>query len=408
MVHAARGRAERHHQETLLTVTPTLVLYRDLARSTPVWTGLAGDRTRWRIPEEDQMLAQGVTPYWRLYDLLAALGGSGRSAPQRGGLIARTLAASAVFGLVPTLLFVLWLGLEGAPGLAITQINWRMWLVVPFLPLSPALVLAWESTFLRLLTRAMAGDVEENWPLASLQEAIRRVDRLYWPVASSFTLACVGGFLWADRVQLNYTAGGAWLVVAPLIVGFLGLHVGTAVWAAAKTLIVVRVALRPVLAWNPYLARPAKAVEELSKLAYRTGVLFSLGAVFVPGLLSLLDGLSGLSRVLVYFLILLLVLGGFGIFALSTRWLNDQASRQREAALTRFAPFLAETEAWVLSRRPMDAEQSRELAARATTISALTGFIASAPAISTGALRVQRMVGTLLVPISLSVLQSLM
>jgi hypothetical protein len=89
--------------------------------------------------------------------------------------------------------------------------------------------------------------------------------------------------------------------------------------------------------------------------------------------------------------------------------LTDQGTRQREAALARFAPVLAETEEWVLSRRPAGAEHSQELAARTTTIAALTGLIRSAPISGAGVLGLlRRVTGALLVQAALVVLQSLL
>jgi hypothetical protein len=367
-----------------------------------------GDRTAVRCGEprcRTVLVVRGVTPYWWLYDVLALLWRLVGAAP-RAGLIGRVAAAFVLFGIVPTVLFVLWLGQEGAPGLALDKIRWSTWLVVPWLPLSPILILVWEADCRALLAR-VADDPGTDWPADRIQRAARRVDRLYWPVVLAAILTCVGGYLWADEVRLDYTARGAWAAVAPLIVGFLSLSVGTGIWAAFKTLVVVRVALRPTLAWDPYLARPAGSVDALSSFAYRTGVLFSLGSVFVPGLLSLLPALSGPPRLLVYLLIGVLGLGGFAVFALSTRWLNDQALRQREAALAKFAPILRESEASVLPGSPVHADRRRELAEQLGIVAALVGVVTAAPALSAGVVRLQRMSATLLLPVGLSLLELL-
>jgi hypothetical protein len=248
-----------------------------------------------------------------------------------------------IFATLPTSLFWIWYvntGVEHIPP------EYDLLLVAAplsalFTVIGPLAFQQGEFIYERLL-RTISRPDEDGWNTASVHAKIDQLDRVYYVVVAPLTVATAVAVAYVlndirDIAPLPSTAAKLGAVV---VLAFVGYAAGTGVWGAVKLTVVVRtIANTASFTWSPFRSQP-HGLHELFRFAWSSGVLFSLGNVTVPVLIVIMPRLSVTSRLISWTFISVTFIGGFLLFALTSRWLFRAVDRQRSHALDKLAPAL--------------------------------------------------------------------
>ena len=94
------------------------------------------------------------------------------------------------------------------------------------------------------------------------------------------------------------------------------------------------------IAWQPFQATPPAAISELYSFVWAVAVIFSVGSVFLPGLLVIRSQLPPAGAAIVLVFVVLLFAGGFLLFSVPQFMLYKLAQDQRDRVLDRLVPII--------------------------------------------------------------------
>ncbi len=257
------------------------------------------------------------------------------------------LGATVVFGVPAFGVFASWMVLvvHQSPT-SDAQFIGRMWLAGLWALIAPGLIVTWECRRIGML-HTISESTKDGWDAAEIQLATKFSDRrmnaalLLFGVAVGlgyfFSRGFLAGFLGLDGV------GGLELILGVLSTSWLGATMGMGIWGVGTMLVTIGAALKAgpqKLVWNPFNARQIQGIESLSDFAYATGLLFSMGAIFLPGVFSILPGLEPVPRLLAIFMSGLLIAGGLVSFVAPSLRIHRVVRAQRNAATDKLAPAM--------------------------------------------------------------------
>lgn len=275
-----------------------------------------------------------VTVYSRLMLWVCQVGRTPEAnRPWWTGIIAITAA--------PSVVFIMWM--ISTPTERAPRPLWAaMWLAGTWVILGPLLTVVWERQFLSLSCSLDCAPIDEGWNLTHIARATRSCDLVAVPAGLAAMGLTVFGFLmnlgfFRHTVELGPLL--SWSFIAGLLsVAYLGYSFGTGIWGAAKSLIVARSALTSHIRWFPFRPRQVEALEEFGKFSYITGLVFSMGFVFLPGLYLIAGKLNIAAWIAGGLLTLALVALSLLCFLYPTYLIQRVASHQKAAVLADFAP----------------------------------------------------------------------
>jgi hypothetical protein len=250
-----------------------------------------------------------------------------------------------VFSFVPTVLFWVWYILEARHGIQAdySDLAFSMPVSSLWITFGPVFMQQWEYNVRRLVRALVATQEAGGWPLADLNEAIRRVDRRCYPMSVSFAFAASIA-LWVAYPNLAkiITIRGFVAALGGVIVIFcVGFTSACGVWAAYKSLTIVRVVTRraePV--WRPFRSEQPSGIHEIYLFSWTTAVMFSAGSVFLPSLIVVQKELPVPAKLIVLVFAGMLLLGGLVLFTVPNVMLYRLGKIQKARALDRIAPSI--------------------------------------------------------------------
>jgi hypothetical protein len=255
------------------------------------------------------------------------------------GWRAKQAAAALVPGVVVFGLFAAWMidqarnGLQPDPGL-----GWRMWLAGSWAALSSPLIVLWESQLLFAVRCIEQGGADEGWDTTTLHRHLRPMVAIRPWLCLGCGAAVLVGFLFSLSFFHEHAATPNWsqpalFIIAVAVVTYLGATFGMGFWGVALTTLIVLTSATRRVVWKPFDPRQVDGMEQLAILSFATGGLFSVGNVFTPGVLDIVDRLSGPARALAWVILVSLMAGGLIVFAVPALHLSEVARRQREQVL---------------------------------------------------------------------------
>ncbi|MFI1989751.1 hypothetical protein [Actinoplanes sp. NPDC020271] len=323
----------------------------------------------WTVERPDLLLAERLvtqqqirmlTPYWRIGSRVARWGPARRiwkaampfsqytSAPV-------PLAASVVLGIPPYLIFVVWM-IQRVSDVASVDFQWRMWVAGIWILVSPALITEWERRFLTLHGVMIDTAPDDGWDVGRLVRVDAIAAKLWYSyVGVTGILVPVGYLLSRDFFRQRtgpVDVDDVYFWIGLIIIVMLGISFGVGNWGIAKTLVYSWNALDREISWNPFKPRQVAGFEALSFFAYSTGLLYSLGAVFLPGVYEMIPDLPIGARFIGIAIAAVLICGGSAVFILPSIWIHRVAKAQRDSALESYSKVLTDLNAAVLVDAP--------------------------------------------------------
>lgn len=189
---------------------------------------------------------------------------------------------------------------------------------------------------------------EDGWEPQRIQQRVRQLDRLYWPVAISFSAIAVTAFLASGNsltvlIGIDEPGSASWLLGLAIVL-FIGLVSGSGLWGVLASVFLVRGAVLPArdsaVLWRPFHGRQTEGVEALSAMMFRSAIYFSAGSVFVPALLQAGPFVSDVAQFMLATTIVILAAGGVVVFLTPHLALSRLAHVQRARELDQLAPSL--------------------------------------------------------------------
>jgi hypothetical protein len=252
------------------------------------------------------------------------------------------LSATASLGVPFYGVFLMWMLVQVRP-IAPMDLQWRMWVASFWIIASPALIILWESAFARISNQMLATG-SGQWDGKRLMKVEYYFARLFWVFSLSTAVAVPGGWLLSSSF-FSLSTGPLvphdvffWLGLVSVTV--LGFSFGVGNWGVAKTLAYCWTALDREFRINPFQSFERTGLEKIAGFAYTTGILYSLGAVFLPGVYYILPLVPALPRILGLLIAGVLVFGGLGAFLLPSLWIFRISQSERERVTNTYAAVL--------------------------------------------------------------------
>lgn len=92
--------------------------------------------------------------------------------------------------------------------------------------------------------------------------------------------------------------------------------------------------------WHPFRSKKPNGVTQLYSFVWSVAVIFSVGNVFLPGLLVVRQRHGGIPGLIVLIFVILLFTGGLLLYSVPALVLYMMAQRQQDVVLDRMAPFI--------------------------------------------------------------------
>lgn len=300
-------------------------------------------------------IAYGVIRLVRtLWPKLSAVSDQAISGQQRLPSIqqlAPVVLATGLLGLPVFLLFASWM-IWAVSVRKIAGLDTDMWLAGTWFLLAPGLIVAWERRLAHTLCVITVTTDEDRWSsdkIATLDNIMRYSA---WPLPLVFVMLVATGYVLSRSVFAHMfgavSVTGAWGLVGMLAVVWLGLSFGTGVWGVIICLVACFLLISPEVRWRPFAPDQAPGLEELSKFSYRTAVLFSMGGVFLPAVLTVTPRLTSVGTGLAFIVTASLVGGSVATFLIPSAWITSATRTQRTRVLERLADALQTAEAELL------------------------------------------------------------
>ncbi|WP_151476969.1 hypothetical protein [Streptomyces albicerus] len=249
------------------------------------------------------------------------------------------------FAAVPTLLFWVWYFGDGNDHIPAKYhlLDSAVPMCGIWVTIAPIVFRQGELIFEELLSKISTDGEQGGWDVVAAQCCIDKIDRCYQWLASSLAVLIGGGVGYVmyeirDIAPLVSTSQRIGSAVVLLSVG----HVSaTGIWGCAKVLLVVRTLTKSAdLRWNPFRPAGDDGFQYLFRFAWINAVFFSLSNLTVPALLVVWPRLGLASRVVVGGFIVLMSVGGLGLFSLTTWWLNSLSRGMQDRALGDLSPHI--------------------------------------------------------------------
>lgn len=350
-----------------------------------------------------------VTPYWwlamRVSDARSVQGLWQRLAPlSKYPDPPVQISALLLMGLIPYSLFVSWMLYRVGPN---ADLQWRMWLASFWIVASPSLIVAWESQYFTMLNSLLRTAQEDHWNVRSIRRADAVMTRLFWPSTLLTSFGIGAGYFLSSDFFGRYTSTSDWSDVVfwlgLLQVLALGFSFGVGNWGVLKSLAVIWVALDRDFDWNPFNPRQVEGMEQISSFAYWTGILYSLGSVFLPSVYFIMGFLPFASQVVAVVVAGILIFGGAAVFILPTAWVYQRTQRQRENVLARYTAPLTDLSRRMLSSGDFD---HQDMYYRVASLTTLRRIVLENQATTTAFGVATRVFALFLLPVLISVAQS--
>jgi hypothetical protein len=314
-----------------------------------------------------------------------------------------------IFAALPTALFWIWYTSVGV--YSIPPDYDRLLLAAPLSALivsvGPLVFQQGEYIYEQLL-RTISRDGADGWNVRLIQEKIDQLDRLYARVTIPLAVATAAsvGYVFHDIGDIAPLASTPARVGAVVVLAFLGLISGTAIWGAVKVAIIVHTITGTASpTWSPFRRDP-HALHELFRFAWSNGVLFSVGNITVPALVVVMPRLSLASKIISWSFISITFVGGLLLFVLTSRWLFAMADRQRGHALDKLAPTLEDLAERVPLLPTMRASETVRLRNGLEAVMMLRRHIESSTPAPVSRRTIVAATSTLVIPVLLTVVQT--
>lgn len=264
-----------------------------------------------------------------------------------GGKGRQRLGTFLIFSLPPTALFWTWFltDLHGAIPDSYSGLRLGAPLASLWITFGPLLMQQGEFNLERLLRTIRDDEPLECWDTGVIQRSIDRADRAYyWVVVPSGLAAALSLPLALNGMPpfVTESLDQPWQPVAGMVVLLqVGFTSASGIWGAAKGLGLEVAAIKNCTPpWSPFRPDQAVSVNQMYTFAWSIAVIFSVGAIFVPALLSVHSDLTSTSFVIVTLFVVPLVIGGPALFVVPVFLLYRLWARQKRRVLGEFGPTI--------------------------------------------------------------------
>lgn len=253
--------------------------------------------------------------------------------------------AFAIFSLPPSAAFWVWFFAAVLPhipakfhGLVYAMPISSLWITF-----GPLLMQQGEFNLERLLSAFNKAGEQEGWKFSDIQSGIDRADRIYYWVTIPLGIGAAAALFFAFHALAPIIAlhSVPERVVGLFVVADIGFVSASGIWGVFMAISVVREATKNAkVAWQPFRSDVPETISQLYSFVWSVAVIFSVGSVFLPGLLVIHSKIPPVAGAIVLVFVVLLFIGGFLLFSIPQFMLFRMAQKQRDRALDTLAPLI--------------------------------------------------------------------
>lgn len=253
--------------------------------------------------------------------------------------------AFVIFSLVPTAAFWIWFFVAVLPHIPHKYhgLSYAMPISSLWITFGPILMQQGEFNLERLLKAFNKAGETEGWKFSNIQSGIDRADRIYYWVTIPLGLGAALSLFFAFHALAPIIAlHSVWERLVGIFVVFdIGFVSASGIWGVFMAISVVREATKNVrIIWHPFRSDVPEAISQLYSFVWSVAIIFSVGSVFLPGLLVIRPQIPPVAGAIVLVFVILLFVGGFLLFSVPQLMLYRMAQQQRDQALDRLAPLI--------------------------------------------------------------------
>ncbi|WP_327358009.1 hypothetical protein [Streptomyces sp. NBC_01304] len=260
-----------------------------------------------------------------------------------GGRTAERICNFLIFSLTPTGLFWFWFLTDVRHEIPekLSDLHIAMPLAALWITLAPLLMQQSEYMERDIIEAFNREGPINGWAMADIQRKLHSADRLYYKLVTPLAISApVALALSLPSLRSVISVDSTWKYVAGVVVIFqVGFTSATGLWGVIKAMMAVPLAVRTVrLRWSAFRS----SISPLADLTYSSlqkfGVMFSLGALFVPALYVVRIELNPVAQVVVFTFSAFLLFGGLCFFAVPAIFFSRMMERHKLEVLDRLAP----------------------------------------------------------------------
>lgn len=207
----------------------------------------------------------------------------------------------------------------------------------------PILMQQGEFNLERLLGAFNKVGEQDGWKFSDIQSPVDRADRIYYwvtiPMGVGAALALLVAF--PDLSSIIALHSVPERIAGIFVVADIGFVSASGLWGVYMAISVVRGATKnATVVWRPFRAAVSEAVSQLYSFVWSVAIIFSVGNVFLPGLLVIRTEIPPTAAAIVLIFVVLLFIGGLLLFSVPELMLFNLAQKQQGQALDGLAPVI--------------------------------------------------------------------